>query len=90
MNTYKYKPYYQYNGPTLGEPLKEKLSEEDQERNLRLICDDIKNAFADDDEAVVTEDSDGIISITTSIARKECDDIVAGCLTGLDLYGHKL
>lgn len=30
MNTYSYKPYYKYDGPTANNPLREELSPEDQ------------------------------------------------------------
>ncbi|WP_323158863.1 hypothetical protein [Pseudomonas viridiflava] len=89
MNSFKYKPYYQYNGPTADDPLKDQLSPEDQERNIVLFYTDVINAFEDGD-AVVQRDKEGAISIQTHLSKKDCDERIAQILTSLDLLGRKL
>ncbi|WP_033834146.1 hypothetical protein [Pseudomonas syringae] len=89
MNSFKYKPYYSYNGPTASDPLREPLSNEDEQRNIELFYTDAINAFEDDD-AVVTKDQDGIITIQTDLPKQECDGRIAQILTSLDLLGRKL
>ncbi|MEE5131405.1 hypothetical protein V2J82_13225 [Pseudomonas alliivorans] len=89
MNIFRYKPYYQYNGPTPYDPLKEELSSEDQERNIALFYTDVINAFEDDD-AVVQRDEEGAISIQTNLSKNECDKRIEQILTSLDLLGKKL
>lgn len=89
MNVFRYKPYYRYDSPSSANPLREELSPEDQERNINLFYEDVINTFEADD-AAVSRDQQGIVTIETCLSKKQCDDQVAEILTSLDLYGHKL
>lgn len=89
MNTYKYRPYYQYNGPSVSQPLREKLSDEDQERNIKLFYEDVQSMF-EDENAAFSIDSEGVVSVQTDIPKQECDDRIAKILVSPDLYGNKL
>ncbi|MEE4231988.1 hypothetical protein V2I85_10470 [Pseudomonas viridiflava] len=89
MNSFKYKPYYSYSGATASAPLREPLSDEEAQRNIELFYTDAINAFEDDD-AVVTKDQDGVITVQTDLPKQECDRRIAQILTSLDLFGKKL
>ena len=90
MNTYKYMPYYQYNGPTIDNPLREELSLEDQERNKLFFYTDVENYFEDDSSASVYKEKDGTVVINTILPKEECDKIVADLLRALDLLAKKI
>ncbi|OUM73742.1 hypothetical protein AUC60_11770 [Pseudomonas caspiana] len=89
MNTYKYRPYYQYNGPSASNPLREMLTDDEQERSISLFYTDVLSRF-EDDYAVISRDAEGVLSIQTLLPKQECDDRIAQLLTALDLYGIKL
>jgi hypothetical protein len=88
MPTYKYAPYYQYDGPTRAEPTREELSTEDVEQRLDLVAQEI-GAYFEDVPARVEVGPDDIVCVTTDLSRKDCDDRVKRCLNSLDLYARK-
>lgn len=89
MPQFKYKPFYSYNGPTLAEPFREELSEDEASLNVSRFFDEIEHHFADL-EAIFEVDEDGIVSISADITRNDCDARVKRCLNSLDLYATKI
>lgn len=89
MPIFKYQPRYQYNGPTLSHPLLDELNEDEVERNLRVLREDLKRHFEEIDGKVQTSEN-GLISITVDLTQRECDDIVAGYLRNLYLVADKI
>lgn len=89
MKTYKYKPYYEYNGPSRASPLREELSLDDQERNIAFFYTDVEEYFEDDITASVSKEHDGTLVVTTLLEKKECDDIIAKILNNLDLFARR-
>ena len=88
VNTYKYTPYYEFKGPEASNPLREQLSKDDQERNIELFYSDALNIF-EDEEAVVSRDENGVVSIQSDLIEKVCDDRIKAILNSLDLYAKK-
>lgn len=41
MPTFKYKPYYQYKGPTRTTPLREELSLDEAEKRIKCFFEEI-------------------------------------------------
>ena len=73
MSTFKYKPYYKYDGPTSSNPLREELSLEQVEERLRCFFEDIIHYFEED----ITVDIEGdLVSISGDIKQSDCDDLV--------------
>lgn len=89
MATYKYRPYYQFNGPSHSEPMREELPTKDIEQRLALFFSEIGTYF-DDDTAQIEPTPDGIICVTTNLTSSHCDDQVKRCLNTLDLYARKI
>lgn len=87
MPTFKYKPYYEYKGPTLSDPLREKLSPEDSLRNINYFFDGIDRYF---EGGYIIERVGDAVSITGEISEKDCDDRVKKCLNSLDLFAIKV
>ena len=88
MPVYKYRPYYSYR-PSVIDPLVEELSEEEVERNIRLLDDDLINSFEESEEAVISSEN-GVVAITSDLTEARCDEIMAKCLSGLHLFAEKL
>lgn len=88
MNTYKYAPYYEFNEPKASNPLREELSTDDQERNLELFYTDVLNIF-EDENAVISRDANGVVSIQSDLIEKDCDERIKAILNSLDLYARK-
>lgn len=89
MPTFRYCPRYQFNGPSLTNPLLDELSEDEVQRNRRLLVDDLENHFHEIG-CVVEASQAGIVSITGEISRHDCDDIVAGYLRNLHLVAVRI
>jgi hypothetical protein len=89
MPIYKYAPYYQYNGPSKNDPMREELSREEIEQRLESISKDISSYFEDVD-AKIHVDAQGAICITTDLAQKDCDERLKRCLNSLDLYARRI
>jgi hypothetical protein len=87
MSVFKYKPYYQYNGPTKSDPLREELSPEEAENRIKCFFEEIKNYFKDDSVAIKKEGD--LVSITGKINQMDCDEAVKKCLNSLDLFANK-
>ena len=87
MPVFKYKPFYQYNGPTHSDPLREELSPEDVENHVRRFFEEIENYF--EDGSVVIKKEGDLVSITGEINQMDCDEAVKKCLNSLDLFANK-
>lgn len=88
MSIYKYQPYYQYDGPSLSQPFREKLTPDEIAYNLECFFSDVDSYF-EDDTAKFEKLSNNCIIITSDISESECDERVKNCLNDLDLYAHK-
>ena len=89
MPLFRYQPYYQYNGPTLSQPFREELSDYEITRNMELFFNEMGNYFADVG-AIIEPLGNGFIGITSEITQDDCDERVARCLNGLDLFAHRI
>lgn len=88
MPSLKYRPYYRY-APTTSNPLLDELNEEEVERNLRLLVDDLNSNF-NETGGLITSSEEGVITLTSDLTEKECDEIVATCLSSLHLLADKI
>ena len=88
MPLFKYKPYYQYNGPTPSDPLRDELSQEEAEDRVRCFFEEIDRYFEEDSVAIKKEGD--LVSITSEINQKDCDEAVSKCLNSLDLFANKV
>lgn len=89
MPTYKYKPYYKFNGPTRAEPLREELSANEVRQRLELFTREVRCYF-EDLSAKLEFEADGALLVTTDLSQKDCDARVKRCLNSLDLYATSL
>ncbi|MEH8019229.1 hypothetical protein MN202_18480 [Rheinheimera muenzenbergensis] len=87
MSTFKYKPFYKYDGPTHSNPLREELSPEETNERLRCFFEDIVHYF--DENIAVSKDGD-IVSISGDIKQSDCDGQVKKCLNSLDLFAKEV
>ena len=88
MSIFKYRPYYEWLGPSHADPLAEKLSDEDVERNIYLFFRDVENHFA---EMGVKARQDGdLLVVEGDLSQKESHDIVAKYLVSLSLLAEKI
>lgn len=88
MPTYKYRPYYQFNGPTASNPFREEKTPEEVEQSLEFFYSELTNHFGDIPHQV--HKFDGIVSVTADIPEEKCDSLVANCLNDNDLYADKI
>ncbi len=89
MPIFSYRPRYNYIGPAHSNPLLDEFSEEEVERNLRLLGDALRTHF-EEIGGVVDELQGGIIRISVDMNQKQCDDIVAVYLRNLYLVADKV
>jgi hypothetical protein len=87
MSTFKYKPFYKYDGPTHSNPLREELSPEESKERLRCFFEDIVHYF--DENIAVSKEGD-VVLITGDIKQSDCDELVKKCLNSLDLFAKKV
>jgi hypothetical protein len=87
MSTFKYKPYYKYDGPTHSNPLREELSPEEAEERVRCFFEDIEHYFEED---IAIKKENDLVSITGKIKQEDCDEAVKRCLNSLDLFANKI
>lgn len=69
--------------------MREELSGEDVLYRLEFIAGDI-DAYFEDVAAQIAVSADGIVSVTTDLLQKDCDDRVKRCLNSLDLFARKI
>ena len=90
MTTFKYKPFYEYSGPTRSDPFRERLTDEQIQQNKREFYSHLDWAFTNTD-ASFEIDNTGIVSIfTTVLSESECDEIMKRHLNSLDLFANKV
>lgn len=89
MPTFKYRPYYQYNGPTRSQPFREELSDDEVQRNLDRFFNEVGSYF-DNVEAQIDLPGDGVVEITAQATQADCDERVKRCLNSLDLFAQKI
>lgn len=87
MSVFKYKPYYQYDGPTHSQPFREELSEEEAEERVGYFFEEIGNYF--EENSVTIKKEGDIVAITGEINQEDCDERVKRCLNSLDLFARK-
>lgn len=87
MSTFKYKPYYKYDGPTHSNPLREELSQVEAEERVRCFYIDIVHYF--DEDIDINQEGD-LVSISGDIKQSDCDELVKKCLNNLDLFAQKV
>jgi hypothetical protein len=87
MPTFKYKPYYQYDGPSFSHPFREELLPEEVNERLRCFFEDIAHYF---DENITIKKEGDLISISGEIKQENCDETVKKCLNDLDLFAKKI
>ena len=88
MATYKYKPYYKYDGPTHSDPFREELDLEQQKENIEDFFSEIEHYFESD--VKFERRDDNYIWITSNISQEDCDGRVKRCLNSLDLFAHRI
>lgn len=89
MPTFKYQPYYKYNGPTSSQPFREELSAEEAGCKIGLFFDEINLHFANI-SATFELIGNGFVAITADITQQECDERVKNCLNSLDLFAIRV
>ncbi|RUO27876.1 hypothetical protein CWE12_13140 [Aliidiomarina sedimenti] len=87
MSTFKYKPYYKFDGQTHSSPSREELSPEEAEERVRCFFEDIAHYF--EDNIAINKEGD-LVSISGDIKQSDCDELVKKCLNSLDLFAHKI
>jgi hypothetical protein len=88
MPVFKYKPYYQYDGPTHSDPFREELSPEEADEHIESFFQEIEQYF--DEDSVDLKMEGDLISITGEINENDCDEVVKKCLNSLDLFANKV
>lgn len=89
MPTYRYKPYYAYYGATRSDPFRDRLSDEEVQRNTRWFYEHLDLCFANTD-AVAEVDDAGVVSVTTGLSEDQCSEIIKGHLNTCDLFAHRV
>ncbi|HFG1874730.1 TPA: hypothetical protein ACGF19_003728 [Vibrio cholerae] len=89
MSTYKYNPYYYYNGPTHTDPWREELSEDESNSRIEEFFNRIESYF-NGFEVTINRLSNNVVEIKGNFSEKTCDDNVKECLNKLDLFAHKV
>ncbi|WP_233202773.1 hypothetical protein [Limnohabitans sp. JirII-31] len=87
MATYKYTAYYNNDGPSRADPLREVLSKEEVDERLQLFVQDVKACFEEMPATIEIEHN--TVLLTTNLPRAVCDERVGGCLNSLGLSAKK-
>jgi len=88
MNIFKYRPYYQYDGPTHSDPFREELSPEGADDRVESFFLEIEQYF--DEECTNLKQEGDLVLITSENNENECDESVKRCLNSLDLFANKV
>lgn len=90
MAVFKYKPFYEYSGPTRSDPFRERLSDEQIHQNMQAFYNHLEDEFSNTD-ALFETDSTGTVSIITLVlSEKDCDEIMKRHLNSLDFFANKV
>jgi len=91
MAKLKIRAYYQYNGPSLKDPLRSKLVHEDVVRNLELLESDFCHTLGDNATIEITTkkyDQEQVwLSIQAECSREELLPIIEDVLHKAELLG---
>lgn len=95
LNAFRYRGYYEFNGPTPGAPLRTLKSIDEIADALDGFARDLCY-FLEDRDAQIVEDAASRtpnaveLVVSTTHSREETDKCVARCLASFDLYGDRL
>jgi hypothetical protein len=93
MNLHRYKVYYEFNGPTKGEPLRTEKTTDQVTDALGNVSFEL-SVYLADDSAKISTSPDGPNAIMLTVDTTQPDDVfllaMKMCLKGLDLYAKKL
>lgn len=87
MNTHAYLPFYKFILDKYSF-LEGELSQEDVEHNKYLLIEDATDQF-NEIGGVVSVSAEGVVSITTHLTEKECDEIFKALLNKHQLFATK-
>lgn len=94
MSKYRYGVRHRFI-PSSGDPLREPLTEEEVQRNLRLFVEDLPAYFGEIPITVAITSDHGleyplVVEVNTDTSHDEANDAVAACMIGLQLIGARL
>ena len=91
--TYRYRVYYEFNGPTKSDPFQTLKDEEQIADALDRVSSEL-SVYLDDDDAKITTSPEGRNAIVLTVETTRTDDLflrsLTKCLRGLDLFASKL
>ena len=92
MKRFAYRAYYQYNGPSLSDPLREEKSADEVTDALRQFPIDLEYLLSEGATLELPEQRDAnysVVVVVTPADKETTNAAVSGCLSGLDLYGDR-
>lgn len=93
MTTFKYKVYYEYDGPSKAAPLRQKKNQDEIDEALERVEFEL-SIFLDDDNSSISVTPESPTSLILEVATSKREEIfnmaLTKCLGGLDLCGEKL
>lgn len=93
MTHQRYRIYYQYDGPTKGDPFRSLKSADEVAYALQRVPQELPH-FLEDREARITSQPESETSIVLGVETTETEAslirALERCIGGLDLYGSKL
>jgi hypothetical protein len=95
MNSFAYRVYYEYNGPSPSAPLRSRKNPHQISEALSNFPNELPH-YLDDRDATfsnktIQKDANSIIvTVATTLGEAKTDEAVKRCLNGLDLFGEKL
>lgn len=91
--TYRYRVYYEFNGPTKADPFRTQKNEEQIADALDRVSFEL-SVYLDDDDAKITTSPEAKNAIVLTVETTRSDDsfsqALTKCLRGLDLFASKL
>ncbi len=93
MTRHQYRIYYQFEGPSKGNPLRSLKSADEVAWALERMPQELGHFLEDRNARISSEpESDTSIVVTVETTEPDADFVKAleRCISGLDLYGSKL
>lgn len=89
MNTFKYRIYYEYLGPTKSDPSAQRLTSDQVQHQYESLPASLRHCLADIDPQILTEDAPAAISgvlvtLITNSSEDDVDNSVSRCLKKLN------